>query len=185
MREIFLSIMVSIDGFAADTEGGLDWCAPVDDEVDEVMAEQLREIDAMIFGHTAYRELAEYWQNGPTERAVDREQTRLMNDVPKLVLSRGVPELSWGPTRRIGADLPAEIAELKAADGPGSIAVFAGPCAANALLPFVDEVRLLIYPVLLGSGAAVFGGVGQQMRVVSTRQFAASGAVQLRYRPIQ
>jgi dihydrofolate reductase len=182
MSEIFLSTQVSLDGYAAGPDGDLDWTDVADDDVDELMAEQLREIDAMIFGHTAYRLLAPYWQNGPTERAVDREHTRLMNSVTKLVLSRGEPELTWGPAKRIGADLPREMADLKA--GGGDIAVFAGAGAANALLPYLDEVRLVVYPVLLGDGLALFTGQRRPLRLVSTRAFPASGAVQLRYRPV-
>ena len=183
MGEIFLSIMVSLDGYAADRDGGLDWCLVPDADIDELMAEQLRSIDAMIFGHTAYRELAPYWQDGPTETAVDREQTELMNSVTKLVLSRGQPELEWGPAERIGADLPAEIGKLKDTS-KRDIAVFAGPEAANALLPYVDEVRLLVYPVLLGAGRPLFRGQARRLELVAARPFPASGAVQLRYRPV-
>jgi dihydrofolate reductase len=183
MREIFLSTQVSLDGYAAGPDGDLDWTEVVDDEVDELMAEQLRGIDAMIFGHTAYRLLGPYWQDGPTERAVDREHTTLMNSVTKLVLSRGHPDLSWGPAERIGSDLPAEMAKLKAGDG-GNIAVFAGPQAANALLPYLDEVRLLVYPVLLGGGLLLFTGQACRLDLVEARPFATSGAVQLRYRVV-
>ena len=184
MAEIFLSTQVSLDGYAAGPDGDLDWTDVADAEVDELMAEQLRDIDAMIFGHIAYRLLGPYWQDGPTERAVDREHTTLMNSVPKLVLSRGEPDLSWGPAKRIGADLRAEMAELKAGNGR-PVAVFAGPQAANALLPYVDEVRLLVYPVLLGAGLPLFTTASGRMRLIATRPFAASGAVQLRYRPIR
>jgi dihydrofolate reductase len=181
MAEIFLSTQVSLDGYAAGPDGDLDWTDVADAEVDELMAEQLRDIDAMIFGHTAYRLLGPYWQDGPTERAVDREHTTLMNSVPKLVLSRGEPDLSWGPAKRIGGDLPAEMAELKT--GGGRFAVFAGPRAANALLSYVDEVRLLVYPVVLGAGLPLFATAGPALRLLAARPFAASGAVQLRYRP--
>ena len=184
MADIFLSAQVSLDGFAAGPDGDLEWTDVADAEVDELMAEQLRDIDAMIFGHTAYRLLGPYWQDGPTERAVDREHTALMNSVPKLVLSRGEPDLSWGPAKRIGADLPAEMAELKTGDG-GNIAVFAGPQAVKALMPYIDEVRLLVYPVVLGGGQPLFTTAGPRLRLLETRPFAASGAVQLRYRPIR
>ena len=184
MGEIFLSTMVSLDGYAADCDGGLDWCLVPDGDVDELMAEQLRSIDAMIFGHNAYRELAPYWQDGPTETAVDREQTELMNTVTKLVLSRGQPELPWGPAGRIGADLPGEVAKLKGTSRR-DIAVFAGPQAANALLSYVDEVRLLVYPVLLGASLPLFTGRSCRLRLVGSRPFAASGAVQLRYRTLR
>jgi dihydrofolate reductase len=183
MPEIFLSTQVSLDGYAAGPDGDLDWTDVPDAEVDELMAEQLRAIDAMVFGHTAYRLLRPYWQDGPTERAVDREHTALMNSVPKLVLSHGEPDLSWGPAKRIGADLPAEIAELKAGNGR-PVAVFAGPQVANALLPYVDEVRLVVYPVILGAGLPLFTTAGPRLRLVETRPFAVSGAVQLRYRAL-
>jgi dihydrofolate reductase len=181
MAEIFLSTQVSLDGYAAGPDGDLDWTDVADAEVDELMAEQLRDIDAMIFGHTAYRLLGPYWQDGPTERAVDREHTTLMNSVPKLVLSHGEPDLNWGPAKRIGADLPAEMAGLKA--GERNVAVFAGPRAVNALMPYIDEVRLLVYPVVLGVGLPLFTTAGPPLRLLEARTFAASGAVQLRYRP--
>jgi dihydrofolate reductase len=76
--------------------------------------------------------------------------------------------------------LAAEMAELKS--GGGSIAVFAGPGAVNALLPYLDEVRLLVYPVVLGAGLPLFTTAGPRLRLMETRPFAASGAVQLRYR---
>jgi dihydrofolate reductase len=183
MPEIFLSTQVSLDGYAAGPDGDLDWTEVIDDDVDELMAEQLRDIDAMIFGHTAYRLLGPYWQDGPTERRIDREHTMLMNSVTKLVLSRGEPELTWGPAKRIGADLPAEMAGLKAGDG-GGIAVFAGPQASRALLPYLDEVRLLVYPVLLGGGLPLFTGLRYRMRLVAMRAFPVSGTVQLCYRPV-
>jgi dihydrofolate reductase len=104
-----------------------------------------------------------------------------MNSVTKLVLSRSEPDLSWGPAERIGADLPKEVARLKGGDG--AVAVFAGSQAANALLPYVDEVRLLVYPVLLGAGLALFSAQRTRLRHVATIEFPASGAVQLRYRP--
>lgn len=181
MTEIFLSIQMSVDGYIAGPDGDLSWTDVGDDDVDELMAEQLRGIDAMIFGHTSYRLLAPYWQDGPTERAVDREHTRLMNTVTKLVLSHGTPDLSWGPAERIGADLPAEMARLKDSGGR-AVAVFAGAETARTLLPYVDEIRLVVYPVLLGSGLALFGERCQPLSVVGAREFPASGVVQLRYR---
>ncbi len=178
---MFLSIMTSLDGYVADRDGGLGWCLVPDAEVEQLMAEQLRGIDAMILGHTAYRELAPYWQDGPTGTAVEREQTRLMNSVTKLVLSRGEPDLSWGPAERIGADLPADVARIKARS-QRDIAVFAGAQTAQALLPYVDEVRLLVYPELIGGGLPLFTGQNGRLRLAATRAFPASGAVQLRYR---
>jgi len=179
MPNNFLSVQVSLDGYVAGPDGDLSWTDVADAEVDELMAEQLRDIDAMIFGHTAYRLVGPYWQDGPTVRAVDREHTRLMNSLPKLVLSRGEPDLFWGPAQRLGADLPAEVARLK--KGEGDVAVFAGAQAAQAFLPFVDEIRLVIYPVVLGGGLRLFSAPLGRLSLSGTRTFPASGVVQLRY----
>ncbi|MCK2244680.1 MULTISPECIES: dihydrofolate reductase family protein [unclassified Crossiella] len=184
MPKLYLSIMMTLDGYAAGPDGELDWIMVDDPEMAELMAEQLRGIDAMIFGHTAYRDLAEYWMDGPTEKPVDREHTRLMNSITKLVLSRGEPELHWTPAQRIGADLAAEIGELKAKSGK-DIAVFAGAETARELASFVDEYRLLVYPVLLGAGRPVFRPAPEALEFLGSREFSASGVVQLRYRPVR
>ncbi|MCO1580210.1 dihydrofolate reductase family protein [Crossiella sp. SN42] len=184
MRKLYLSISMSLDGFACGPEGELDWIMVDDPELSELMAEQLRGIDAMIFGHTAYRELAGYWMDGPTEKPVDREHTRLMNSIMKLVLSRSEPELHWTPAQRIGADLHAEITELKAQQGK-DIAVFAGAETARALASYVDEYRLLVYPLRLGAGRPVFTERPERLELLGSREFAASGVVQLRYRPVR
>lgn len=182
MRKLYLSISMSVDGFACGPDGELDWIMVEDAELSELMAEQLRGIDAMIFGHTAYRELAQYWIDGPTAKPVDREHTKLMNSITKLVLSRGEPELFWTPARRIGADLPAEIAALKAEPG-GDIAVFAGAETARALAPYVDEYRFIVYPLVLGRGRPVFRPETERLTFLGSRTFTESGIVQLRYRP--
>lgn len=182
-RKLYLSTMVTLDGFVCGPNGELDWIMVEDLEVNELMAEQLRGIDAMIFGHTAYRELAEYWMDGPTERPVDREHTRHMNTITKLVLSRGEPELHWGPAKRIGGDLPAEIAALKAEPGR-DIAVFAGAETAAAMRPYIDEYRLVVYPITIGAGKPLFTEP-ERMTFLGSRVFADAGIVQLRYQPLR
>ncbi|MGQ9351986.1 dihydrofolate reductase family protein [Mycolicibacterium gilvum] len=73
------------------------------------------------------------------------------------------------------------MARLK--DGGGrAVAVFAGAETSRTLLPYVDEIRLVVYPVLLGSGLALFGERRQPLSLVGAREFPASGVVQLRYR---
>jgi dihydrofolate reductase len=69
--------------------------------------------------------------------------------------------------------------------GRSVFAVFAGAQAAHALLPYIDEVRLLVYPVLLGAGPPLFSGQRSRLRLVECRPFPMSGAVQLRYRSVR
>ncbi|MEV0292265.1 dihydrofolate reductase family protein [Nocardia sp. NPDC050710] len=186
MRALILHMMVTLDGYAAGTDGDLDWIEVDDPELDAYLAELLGSVDAQIFGRVSYELLASYWPQAQRNPATpgDAMLAPLVNGLPKLVLtSQPEPELPWQPARRIGADLAAEIAALKAASGK-PVVVFAGITAARALLRLgvVDEYRLLVFPVLLGAGRRLFdGGERQDLRLVRSRAFPKSGVALLRY----
>lgn len=109
----------------------------------------------------------------------------LVNGLPKLVLSsRSDLELPWQPATRIGADLGADIAALKHAPGR-PVVVFAGATTARELLRrnVVDEIRLLVYPTVLGAGQRLFDAMpGPRLAMTGTRSFPKSGVVLLNYR---
>lgn len=193
MRKLILSMMLSADGHTARADGDLGWFSTDADFEDEMLG-LLRSVDALLFGRRSYRLLAEYWPTaaepgapdapgGFTTRERALEFTRLMNSLPKLVLSRQPGGLDWGPARRIGADLPQEIQRLKAEPGRDLVA-FAGASAAQSLMrhDLVDEYRLMLHPVLLGRGLPLFGAPlpEQQLALLGARPFS-SGVVLVRY----
>ncbi|WP_454196668.1 dihydrofolate reductase family protein [Nocardia sp. Marseille-Q1738] len=190
MRELLLQIMVTLDGYAAGPDGALDWIEVDDPELDDYLAELLSGVDAQIFGRTSYELLAGYWPDAQRNPATpgDARLAPLVNALPKLVLThRPDLELPWQPARRIGADLPAEIAELKNSSGK-PVVVFAGVRTAQEFLRLdaVDELRLLVFPVLLGAGRPLFEGVApRRLRLVDVVAFPASGVVRQTYRRIQ
>jgi dihydrofolate reductase len=158
-----------------------------DDEFDGYMAGLLGSIDAMIFGRVSYELLAQYWPAAEgSSRTIEREQARLMNSIPKIVVSRSQPDLDWGPAWRIGDDLAEEVPRLKQQPGK-DLALFAGATAIAAFLEhdLVDEYRLAVFPLALGEGQRLFHAPRQRraLRLLDTTTFDQSGVVILRYQP--
>lgn len=183
MAELFLQISVSLDGFIEDKEGDIEWMTS-DTSLDAVMTETLTSIDGMIFGRKAHELLAGFWPKAAEASDATPaliEQTRLMNTLPKYVLTHGRERTGWANSRAIVVD---DVPRLKA-EARRPIALFAGAGATQALLDrdLVDEVRLIWYPVLLGTGTALFARRDQRRTLTLTKSDTfESGATLQRYR---
>jgi dihydrofolate reductase len=183
MAELFLQISVSLDGYIEDGNHDIEWMTS-DTSIDAVATATLQSIDGMIFGRKAHALLAEFWPtagDSPGASADLIEQARLMNALPKYVLTHGTAQTGWAGSRAIAAD---DVPRLKAA-AHRPIALFAGASAAQALLErgFVDEIRLIQYPVLLGGGTPLFAddGTRRRLTLIANEQWD-SGATIRRYR---
>ncbi|WP_309082209.1 dihydrofolate reductase family protein [Zhihengliuella sp.] len=180
MRRLFLHTNVSLDGFINDDSGAIDW-AFSDAEFERHLDELLQSIDGMVFGRVAHDELAAYWPTAGDEvTAVQRER---MHALPKYVLSSTLEHSDWHRAVPLGPDAIERLRSLKQEDGR-DIAVFAGGSAATSLLEsdLLDELRLVLNPVLLGKGTRLFQGGQPRSRWEhkGTKTFA-SGAVLLTY----
>ncbi|MEV4899664.1 dihydrofolate reductase family protein [Nonomuraea sp. NPDC055795] len=180
MRRLFLHINVSLDGYISDTDGVIDWHF-ADEEFQGYLDRLLESIDGMIFGRAAFEQLAGYWPTAGDE--VSPIQARKMHELPKYVLSRTPADTGWHNSHYLGDDPAAAIAELKRQDGR-DLALFAGARAAMTALELgvLDELRLVVNPVLLGGGTRLFDAAYSraELRLTHTRQFA-SGAMLLTY----
>jgi len=185
MRTLILSVMTTLDGFTAGPNGELEWIDVADDELDTRIAELLAGIDGMFFGRVAYELLAQHWPAAEnSSREIEAEQARRMNSLPKYVLSRSSLTTDWGPARRVGDDLPREVAQMK--EQPGKdLALFAGATAISAFAShdLIDEYRLMVFPVLLDKGMPLPPLGCRNLRLVESKTFARSGVVLLRYLP--
>ncbi|WP_410582872.1 dihydrofolate reductase family protein [Amycolatopsis sp. lyj-108] len=174
MGRFFLHVNVSLDGYIADTAGDIDWRF-ADDEFQAHIDELLESLDGMAFGRKAYEELAGYWPTAGDE--VSATQRRRMHELPKYVLSRTLRNTTWHNSHLI--EDASALAGLE-----GDVALFAGGGAATsaARLGLLDEVRLVVNPVLLGGGTRLFGGeyAKTALTLVDERRFA-SGALLLTY----
>ncbi|MFL4476150.1 dihydrofolate reductase family protein [Paeniglutamicibacter sp. MACA_103] len=152
------------DGF---TQGG--WLVPhMDEAFIEQAAQWLGEADGLLLGRRTYEAFARDW---PQITDPDDPFTALMNSLPKYVASQTLGEGSWNPTTVLYGDVAAKVAQLKARPGRelqihGS-ARLAGSLLADGL---IDELRLVVAPVVLGHGRRLFpdGGAPAGLRLSSS-----------------
>ena len=186
MRSVEYYIILTADGMYADPDGGLDHYDPAESE-HRYANELLREASVEIIGRKMY-EVMTYWDeldvDDPAQPEVGVEFARFWRETPKLVVSRGDPELGPNATKLEG-DVVEAVRALRATDGP-PIAIGAGAdlFATLAEARLIDRYRWLVIPKAIGRGKSLFGSLTRplDLRLVGTRTFD-SGAVLLEYEP--
>ncbi|MEV5571290.1 dihydrofolate reductase family protein [Spirillospora sp. NPDC052269] len=180
MRKIFAFIAVSADGYHAGPNQELDW-QDFDEEFDAFSREQLAEVDTLLFGRVTYEEMVAYW---PTRQGDDGIGDT-MNGIAKIVVSRTLETADWTNTRLINTGVQDELTALKRRPGK-DIAILGSSTLTAGLLPtgLIDELRLLVNPIVLGNGRPVLKGASHRTRLelTKTRPFK-SGGILLHYRP--
>jgi dihydrofolate reductase len=153
MRAVILQMGVSLDGYVAGPDGDNgDWGLPPEDEaVTAWKLDSLRRVGTHIMGRDTYAEMAAYWPSSTSAYAAS------MNGVPKVVFSRTLPSADWANSRIARGDLAEEIDTLRNESG-GDIMAHGGARFVQALSRqhLIDEYRLVIRPVALGSGKPLF-----------------------------
>ncbi|HSX28245.1 MAG TPA: dihydrofolate reductase family protein [Candidatus Saccharimonadales bacterium] len=187
MRKVILQMMTTLDGFLSAPDGSLDWMA-----FDPAMTTrhyEWAEHATAVMGFNLYQELAEYWpgaEKNPKSSQADRDFAKLMNDMPKLVISTRQEALAWtNATLLLATDdeeMVRHIQELKKQPG-GEIVVYGGVNTARTFIEYdlIDEYRLDMSPIALGSGRALFPE-RTPLELISATPYG-SGAVELIYRP--
>ena len=152
MRTLTLGMNVSLDGFVATPDDGLDWMFP--NLSPELMADTeklLAGFDAILMGRVNYEGQSVTWP------AAEGPLADIMNGVEKVVFSTTLESVDWQGAR-LATDPPeVEIARLKAQDG-GPLGASGGATFARYLTShgLLDEYRLTVHPVFLGSGKPIF-----------------------------
>ncbi|MGE5225107.1 MAG: dihydrofolate reductase family protein [Omnitrophica WOR_2 bacterium] len=169
MRKLILFNMVTLDGFIAGPDGDIGW-HNVGEEFNEYAIKQLDEAGGLLFGRVTYDLMTTYW---PTQEAIrnDPEVANRMNQLPKVVFSRKMEKAGWQNTRLVKVNPADEVKKLKQQPGQdlflfGS-ANLAAPLIQNDL---IDEFRLMVNPVVLGSGIPEFQQP-LQLKLLRTRPF--------------
>lgn len=183
MRDLASFIITSLDGFYAGPNEEFDWPI-VDHEFNYFAVRQLDGAGTLAFGRVTYEFMAAYW---PSElaQANDPAITRRMNEKPKLVFSRTLETAGWTGSSLLRGEAKERAKEAKSGRGQ-EILVLGSPhlSAALAEAGLLDELRIMVSPILLGRGRSLFEDLHQRisLTLLKSEQFA-SGNVLLTYRP--
>lgn len=161
MSRVILQMGVTLDGCVAGSGSEGDWGLPPEHrDVNAWKMKSLRQVGTHIMGRVTYEEMAQHWPTATDDYAA------IMNDLPKVVFSKTLSAPTWAGSRIAGGDLAAEIAALKDEDR-GEIMAHGGAAFAQALsrLGLIDEYRLVILPVALGTGLPLFNDLPKPLRL--------------------
>ena len=188
MRKIIAALIVSVDGFIEGSDGELDWVETWEDPFD-----LLPQIDTCILGRKMYPGYEQYWGavlanpegelpfSGKVASEGEIAYARFAEKTPHIVLSKTLENVAWKNTR-IVRDVE-EIRRLKQQPGKDMHAV-GGATLIGSLMNqrLIDELRLVVQPIVLGGGKALFKDVGERHALTFRGATPLkSGAVRLTY----
>jgi dihydrofolate reductase len=178
MRKLIVSTFLTLDGVmqapggpGEDDEGGFahgGWSVNYwDDQMGQIMGEATSRPFAMVLGRKTYDIMAAYWPTAPEEAG-----GKVFNDATKYVASRSRPTLKWSNAVLIEPDAAEGLAALKKEDGP-ELQVHGSANLIQTLLRhnLVDELRLWVFPLVIGSGKRLFadGTIPAGLRLVDSK----------------
>jgi dihydrofolate reductase len=183
MRTLASFIVTTLDGFYEGPGEELDWPV-VDEEFNDFAVRQLDEADSLGFGRTTYEHMAGYW---PTEQAQvnDPAITSRMNTKPKVVFSTTLNNATWSATTVARGEAAQQAAALKAKAGGELLVIGSAHLTASlAEAGLLDELRIMISPIVIGQGRSLFEDLKGRvsLTLLRVRKFD-SGNVLLTYRP--
>jgi dihydrofolate reductase len=186
MGRIVVTEFISLDGVIEDPGGSEDykyggWSFEISrgDEGDKFKLDEALDSAALLLGRVTYEGFASAWPSR------DGEFADKFNNMPKYVVSSTLKDPEWTNTTVLGDDLAAEVSRLK--EGvDGDIVVHGSAQLAQALVEqgLVDELRLMVFPVVLGSGKRLFGETSDKKSLrLSDSKIVGDGVALLIYEP--
>ncbi len=186
MRKLIVTEFMSLDGvFQAPGPDGSGfkyegWTFPyIDKEFLNFKTKELRATDMLLLGRITYDGFAEAWP----KRSGDWFSNKF-NSMSKYVVSKTLKKADWNNSHIIAGNVIAEVKKLKRGKG-GNIVVHGSGILSRFLIEhgLVDELTILLYPVVLGIGRRLFDGIKKtDFKLINTKPFS-SGVVLLQYQP--
>ena len=186
MGRIVVTEFISLDGVIEDPGGAEDfkhggWSFEIDrgDEGDQFKLDETMDSDALLLGRKTYEGFAEAWPSR------DGEFADKFNNMPKYVVSSTLKDPEWTNSTVLNGDLAEEVSKLKQ-EVDGDIVVHGSAQLVQALVEngLVDELRLMVFPVVLGAGKRLFGETSdkQPLRLADSK-IVGDGVAILTYEP--
>ena len=180
MRKLIASFFISLDGVV---EAPDKWHFPYfNDEMGAAVGEAIAATDSMLIGRRTYEEWAAYW---PQQDPASDPFVSIMNETPKFVASTTLDKVEWQNSTLLEGDLAEAVNALKAQPGK-NIGMSGSATLVRSLLEagVLDELRLLVHPLVVGQGAKLFpdGTSPVNLELVASNAFS-TGVLDLTYRP--
>jgi dihydrofolate reductase len=179
MARLIMWNLMTLDGYMEGPNRDLSFHNDVwGDELEQLSIEQGKSAGALLFGRVTYELMAGYWPNETGEVA------DFMNALPKFVFSRTLPGSDWTNTTIYKDDVAGTVARLKR-DTAKDIFLFGSADLAADLIAhdLIDEYRIGVCPVLLGSGTLLFKpGKRHKLKLIGSKPLS-TGIVISRYLP--
>lgn len=182
MGKVVYSVASSLDGYNTDTQGNFSWAVP-DEAVIAALTADLASVSTYLYGRRMYETMA-IWETDPSAATWSPESAHFADTwkrAEKIVFSSTLGQ-TWTERTRLERNFTAEAVARAKSEASGDLTI-EGPTLAKSalLLGLVDVVELLLCPVTVGGGTAVFpDGLSLELRLVRERRFD-NGMVQITY----
>jgi dihydrofolate reductase len=176
MRKIVSGLFISLDGVVESPDK---WHFPYfSDEMGAAVSAQAAEADTILLGRVTYSEFAAYWH----DKGSDVPFADHLNNTPKLVASTTLKTVEWRNSSVISGDVVKELSRLKQLPGKNISIIGSGTLVASLLRDDVlDELRLLVHPIVVGRGKRLFAdGFEKKLKLVHSKTFS-TGVLNLIY----
>jgi len=180
MRKIVAGLFISLDGvFEAPDQ----WHFPYfNDEMGEAVGSQMADSDAMLLGRVTYEEFASYWPSQTSDGEAG-EMADFMNETPKYVVSTTLKDAEWKNTTLIDGNNAVDVlTSLKQQPGKDISITGSGTLVRTLLRDgLLDELRLLVHPIVVGHGKRLFDGGDQIPLTLADSTTFSTGVLALTY----
>jgi dihydrofolate reductase len=175
MRKLIVTEFLTLDGVYDESTP---WRMDYSPDDGQFKSDELFESDALLMGRVTYEGFVQYWVT-----AIGAFAER-MNSLPKYVATTTLKSLEWNNAIVLEGDVVAAVEALKRQEG-GSILTYGSGTFAQTLLRhgLVDELRLMVYPLVLGSGKRLFSGEDRLPLKLSASRNLGAGVLLLTYKP--
>ncbi len=191
MRKLILFLHTSLDGFVEGPKGGMDigWVS-YDADLEKHAKEILSSTDTVIWGRSTYQMMHNYWPSVPKNPSASEHElnhAEWIEKTAKIVISTTLEKVEWNNSRLVKEDVEEEIRKLKQQPGK-DLVILGSPRLAHYLmqLDLIDEYKITVSPVLIGSGLPLFQGLKEKidLKLIENKTFD-SGAIGLVYQRVR
>ncbi|WP_379154638.1 dihydrofolate reductase family protein [Paenibacillus sp. sgz5001063] len=191
MRKLVLFLHASLDGFVEGPNGEMDigWVS-YDADLEKHAKDILSTADTVIWGRGTYQMMHNYWPSVPSNPSAsqhERNHAEWIEETAKIVFSTTLEKVEWNNSRLVKEGIEEEIQNLKQQPGKDMV-ILGSPRLAHYLmqLNLIDEYKITVSPVLIGSGLPLFQGLKDKINLtlLENKTFD-SGAIGLVYQTVR